>query len=382
MHNYVALLGNTPLLSLAELDSILSVEVTRLAKHAAFFSLEDDEAAIELQEKLGGVFKIFKMIQPLIEDEAQDQIAAYLSKLASHQSGKIEFALGFFEQESLEVDSRAIKKILAINGISSRYLESDTWGLSSAVLTHQRNVHDLMISKYQDQYWLLETVAVQDADQWSLRDRNKPYVSGKKGMLPPKVARIMVNLAIGHFQKHDSSDLSPLLYDPFCGTGTVLIEAVTRNCRIIGSDIDQNSIDGTANNLVWFEKKLNQAIDFNLFQSDVTHAKEYLKSKKIDLIVTEPFLGKPNPKLNELENIFDGLTSLYLGAFKAWIQILKKGSIVVIVFPYVETPNKRFDLSELIDKLERFGYTLQVKPIDYHRENAEVKRQILIFRYQ
>lgn len=382
MHNYVALLGNTPLLSLAELDSVLSVDITRVAKHAALFSLEDDETAVELQEKLGGVFKIFKMIQPLIKEDAQEQIATYLLQLASHQSGKIEFALGFFEQESLEIDSRAIKKILSDNDCSSRYLESDTWGLSSAVLKHQRDIHDLMISKYQDQHWLLETVAVQDADEWSLRDRRKPYVSGKKGMLPPKVARIMVNLAIGHFQKHNLSDASPLLYDPFCGTGTVLIEAVTRNCRIIGSDIDADAIDGTNDNLIWFEKQLNQAIDFNLFQSDVTHAKDHLKSEKIDLIVTEPFLGKPNPKLTELENIFDGLGSLYLGAFKAWIQILKKGSMVVIVFPYVETPNKRFDLSGLIDKLERFGYTLQVKPIDYHRENAEVKRQILIFRYQ
>lgn len=382
MQNYVALLGNTPLLSLAELDSVLSVEVTRIADHAALFPLENDEIALELQNKLGGIFKIFRMVQPLAEGEAQNQIASYLSELASHQSGKIEFALGFFEQESLEIESKEIKKILSEMGYASRYLESDVWGLSSAILKHQKNVHDLMINKYQDQHWLLETVAIQDADEWSLRDRKKPYASGKKGMLPPKVARIMVNLAVGYFDKRSTSDVSPLLYDPFCGTGTILIEAVTRNCRIVGSDIDGKSIDGTADNLLWFEKQINQAIDFQLFQSDVTHAKDHLKSEKVDLIVTEPFLGKPNPQLSELENIFDGLQALYLGAFKAWIQILKKGSMIVIVFPYVETANKRFDLSGLIDKLERFGYTLQVKPIDYHREKAEVKRQILVFKYQ
>ncbi|KUK83113.1 MAG: Uncharacterized protein XD98_0426 [Microgenomates bacterium 39_6] len=381
MSKYVALLGNTPSLSFAELEAMMSDStVERSSNHSAVLDLDSDRQASQLQEIVGGTFKILKILFQLDQRAhiASNQIAEYLQT----KEGKIIFGLGNLDQNNLTVSPQSIKSKLSENNVRCRYLEGEPWGLSASILTHKSNVIDLLIFYYQQQLYLLETVAVQDVDEWTKRDRHKPYVDAKKGMLPPKIARIMTNMALGS-SIEIKTDV-PILYDPFCGTGTVLMEAALRGCRVFGSDLDSSSVLGTQQNLDWLAKNLEMKIDYQLFESDSSHAHEYDWSEKVDVVVTEPFLGKPNPKPAELPNIFEGLESLYLGAFKSWLRILHKGSVICIVFPQVVVSEKskkvEYNLLDLIDKLERFGYTLLVKPIAYSHENAMVKRQILVFR--
>ena len=104
-----------------------------------------------------------------------------------------------------------------------------------------------------------------------------------------------------------------------------------------------------------------------------------LRNKPVDAIVTEPFLGKPKPELKQLENIYKGLEKMYLGAFKAFKEVLKNQGRIVIVFPMVEAPRKTYDLSKLIDKLSALGYTTTSEPIVYARKGAVVQRQIFVF---
>jgi len=386
MSKYVALLGNTPQLSLAELQALVFSDVNLVGNHLAIFSLDNEQEVGKLQAKLGGVFKIMRMVKPLTPDsfELQKEIADYLLESLNNDnksSSKIKFSLTFFGEIQIEIKPQIVKKMIVDEGFSSRYIETEQWGLSSIVINKQNNLFDLFIAMIDDELWLLETIAVSDAVEWIQRDRDKPYISGKKGMLPPKLARIMVNLGLGQL-KQKSKEESLLLYDPFCGTGTVLLEALLRGCQVVGSDIDAEAVDGTRLNLQWLNNQQHHSFKYQLFEADVVSGPNHLQDQKVDLIVTEPFLGKPNPQDSELKNIYIGLEGLYLGAFKAWIKLLHKGSTVVIVFPYVESSFGRFDLQSLIDKLSRFGYTLVVNPIDYHREKAEVKRQILVFRYQ
>ena len=233
--------------------------------------------------------------------------------------------------------------------------------------------------------------------EWLARDRNKPYSDHKKGMLTPKVARIMVNLALRgvnpksqipnskqnsnfKFQKSNLSDL--VLYDPFCGSGTILMEAALLGLPVIGSDLDQAAVIGTKRNLRWLEaaKKLN--FQLQVFKQDAAHVSNTEIGQKVDLIVTEPFLGKPRPELTELKNIFKGLEKLYLGVFKNWTKILSDRAIICIIFPKVETSRHTHDLSRLIDRLEGLGYHTLSEPIAYSRPDAIVRREIYIFRYQ
>ena len=383
MMNYVVLLGNTPPLSYAELEALVSAKAQLINSHLALITLDNDEQVYDLQEKLGGVFKILQIVKQLsaVLTEAHQEIANYLSEETKEKSSRVSFSINSVGKLPYQIDARQIKPLLIDEGLSARYVESSEWGLNSIELKKRARLCDLFVVQIEGEVYLLKTVTVSDANQWIKRDRDKPYFSGKKGMLPPKLARIMVNLGLGQLIARDASS-NPVLYDPFCGSGTILLEAVLRGCQVIGSDIDTDAVADTQQNLKWLEAQSQQSYEYSVFQADVVTAASKIENQKIDLIVTEPFLGKPNPVESELDNIYIGLKGLYLGAFKAWIKILRKGSIVVIVFPYVQTSSGQHDLFGLIDKFKRFGYTLVINPLDYHREKAEVKRQILVFRYQ
>lgn len=379
MPEYIALLGNTPSLSFLELEKTLDSEAARLAPHLAAFSLDSDDEAVLLQENLGGVFKIARLIASLDLEDPEKQIATLLQDQVDNQD-KITFSVTSLPGASVSVKLSSIKKLLSAAGFSARYIEGEEWGLSAAVTAHKEKIYEYFSFQKNGQEFLAEVVAVQDLDEWVKRDRQKPYYSGRKGMLPPKLARIMVNLGLGFFESQ--TDQPPVLYDPFCGSGTILMEAVLRGCEIIGSDLDREAVTGTETNLDWLAQEYEQVFTTRIFQADVMHAPEFLGAQKIDLIVTEPFLGKPNPSKDELDNVFTGLEGLFLGAFKTWLKLLKKGSIIVIVFPFVELPEQKYDLSGIIDNLKGFGYTLLVEPLEYYRQRADVKRQIMIFRYQ
>lgn len=217
---------------------------------------------------------------------------------------------------------------------------------------------------------------------WLQRDRNKPYSDHKKGMLPPKVARMMVNIAAGQWQKlHGDRATQPTLYDPFCGSGTVLLEASLRGLPVIGSDIDAAAVAGSKKNLQWLQKKQQLTPKSQIFQADVSHVSGDEADFPVALLVTEPFLGKPRPQPEQVPNIFKGLGKLYLGAFKNWRQLLEDGAVVCCVFPRVTIAGKTHTLTSLIDKLEELGYSTLFGAMQYSRPEAIVKREIYLFKY-
>ncbi|MBT0158915.1 hypothetical protein G4O51_02905 [Candidatus Bathyarchaeota archaeon A05DMB-2] len=74
------------------------------------------------------------------------------------------------------------------------------------------------------------------------RPRKKPFFH--PSAMPSKLARCMVNLA--------RARTGELLLDPFCGTGSVMIEAAFIGCRVLGLDIQRHMIVGCRINLKHF----------------------------------------------------------------------------------------------------------------------------------
>jgi tRNA (guanine10-N2)-dimethyltransferase len=74
------------------------------------------------------------------------------------------------------------------------------------------------------------------------RPKKKPFFH--PSAMPPKLARCMVNLA-----KPKAGDL---ILDPFCGTGSILIEAALIGCRILGMDIQKRMARGSLKNFKHF----------------------------------------------------------------------------------------------------------------------------------
>jgi tRNA G10 N-methylase Trm11 len=372
---YYFLLGRTPELSLQELHALIGSDPQITFSGLAGFDLESEDAAINIFQKTGGCLKVLKD-EGQFESPSEEELVEYSAAFFA-QFDRPTFAIAELNRNNKpKIDLGKVKRLLKERNISSRFIESPREGLSAAVLLHQ-DVIELTIVQTEDKIVFARTLAVQDIDDWTLRDREKPYSDRKKGMLPPKLARIMVNLALDQ-QKLDKT---PLVYDPFCGTGTVLLEAMMSDCDVVGSDLDPDSVMGTQNNLVWFDKVYQKQLTHQVFVADAAKAELAQLPRKANFIVTEPFLGKQTPNPTQLPNIFKGLEKMYIGVFKQWTRLLEDRAKVVIVFPYVKAGKQQFSLENIIDKLKQLGYTASFSPIVYSRPDAVVQRQIWVFEY-
>jgi tRNA G10 N-methylase Trm11 len=243
-----------------------------------------------------------------------------------------------------------------------------------------------------------KTLAVQNYKSYSFRDYGRPKRNPKAGMVPPKIAKIMINLA--------RKDKQAVFLDPFCGCGTILQELILLGYKkIIGSDIDQTAIENTKINLEWlfknyyFLKKENYQI--KLIISDVLKISSSLPPKSIDTIVTEPFLGDPKLKFASESRIFKEVKELeifYSQVFKEFKKILKDDGVIVIIFPVFRFKNKFFHL-EILEEIKKMGFQsknflpegkidasglgLEITPrnsIIYYRPKQTVSREIFIFQ--
>lgn len=182
--------------------------------------------------------------------------------------------------------------------------------------------------------WLGKTVAVQDFEDWGRRDYGRPQIEAHLGMLPPKVARMMINISQGK-----------TILDPFCGVGTILMEGCELGLNMIGTDIDSRQVARTKENLKSFE-----------MQAKVYVADARKVTESVDAIVTETDLG---PRSD--------LETLYLECFQHWKKYTQK---VVIALPN----------AQIIDKVNNMGYILEAGPFIYARPQAKIKRHILVFK--
>lgn len=379
---YLFQLGSMHALCWSELLTFFP-EAKRLNQSVALVSTNFPLELKPLLATMGGVIKIAQVWQSLPQadnDQLQEVIIKYLQNLAGE---KIYFALGELGRDHLEpLDVIAIKKQLKATGKKVRFADAKRWGVSAAVLLNRAQLQEIIIAQGEKEIMLATTKAVQDIDEWTRRDRAKPYANHKKGMLPPKLARQMLNLAK---LPNDAS-----IYDPFCGTGTILLEALLDpHCaHIHGSDLDPRAVAGSQANVAWL-KDTSQLLlaraeaSVNIFASNATTtSKAQLQNQLLDAIISEPFLGKQTPSEKDLPNIFRGLEKLYYGCFKNWRSLLKANSSVVIVFPRAQSAHTTFSLDGLLDKLQAIGYTKRSENLEYARPGALIKREICVFDFK
>lgn len=126
------------------------------------------------------------------------------------------------------------------------------------------------------------------------RPRKKPFFH--PSAMPSKMARCMVNLAHG---KDES-----LVLDPFCGTGTSLIEATYIGCKVVGVDAQRRMVLGCRKNL----KHFNISAE-GLIWGDARQ----LPFFKADCIVTDPPYGRSSSTLKSTTKqlVQDVLASTY-----------------------------------------------------------------------
>jgi tRNA (guanine10-N2)-dimethyltransferase len=105
------------------------------------------------------------------------------------------------------------------------------------------------------------------------RPKKKPFFH--PSAMPAKLARCMVNLA--------KPKAEELLLDPFCGTGSMLIEAALIGCRVLGLDIQRRMAKGTLKNLAYFNIEPEGTVVADARNLPIT---------KVDCVVTDPPYGR------------------------------------------------------------------------------------------
>ncbi len=239
---------------------------------------------------------------------------------------------------------------------------------------------------------LSKTVAVQDIESYSERDYDRPKRNPKIGIIPPKLAQIMINLA--QIKKGE------VLLDPFCGIGTILQEALLNDYKVVGSDANGDQIANCKENLEWLSKKyILKYPDYKIFQSDMKNITRKIKPNSIDAIVTESTLGpiyKKVPNKAEIGHNYNRFIKMYTGFFQIAKLILRKNKRIIITIPAYKTKNGGYATAPFIDRLEKIGYSV-ISPLDrefiiedikttdrnsiiYDRPNQIVAREVLIFK--
>lgn len=390
MHIFAAL-GSNPELSLAEIAAVTRLKPSKHSKEIALF----DDAAFDLlqiQARLGGVSK-FGYIVGSLHRATKEEIADFLVSqlLLEPKAKKLAFGISIYEMEPTGRTSelRGMQKAIAMEmknrlrlaGHGSRYVTTRHETLSSADVTMNNLLEkgaEFVLLAFEKELLIGETATVQDFAAWSHRDYDRPARDARRGMLPPKLARMMINLSTIPAQ-------DAVLLDPFCGSGTVLMEAALLGCeKMIGSDIAPSAVEDTKTNLAWLHKEGFAFPDPELIVSTAANLHARVKPLTVDLIVTEPFLGNPrrgSENKKEIEAIVMELIGLYKDSFASLYKLLKPGGTIVVASPvhYLGREALPVPTRDILINLGLTELPLSDSSVIYRREGQFVGREILRF---
>lgn len=370
MKQYLFILGHQPHISIAEIKRVADgAELVEKSDTFAVFNI--DKFSPEDFAKLGGAIK-YAEVKRFDFNNLHDEVNQILGSL--NQSEKIHFGISGYEA-SFNADKLGmqIKGDLKRSGAKVRFVQSKDEQLSAVVVAKNKLLTDqgceIVIAANK---WIGKTLAVQDFESFAKRDYKRPAFDDVSGMLPPKLARIMVNLS------GKKLDKDTVLLDPFCGSGTVLLEAAMLGAgKVIGTDLSAKAVEDAQENIEWLVKENRLDINYSVEQVDATELEKRIAQGSIDLIVTEPFLGDPVKKaLKEIQakERLTQLQGLYRYAIMQMNHALKPDGRVVMVFPFID--GQRMNVKELIeDKFE-----IELGGLDYKRPKQYIGREIYVFK--
>lgn len=333
MTQYYFIFGNHPELAKAELKNKLSAMNTAyeiLGGKNNYLILQSNNLLPEkLLSQLGGTIKVGEVLKK----DSRINPNAILHYATSSQTEKLHFGISSYGfHPNLNKWGAEIKKELKQHQRRVRFVTSKQNPLSSVIVKKEilnKDGLEFCILKQGDDYWLGKTLAVQDFATYSVFDYSRPRRDELVGMLPPKLAQIMINL----------SEAKPehKILDPFCGMGTILQQASLMNFEdLFGTDKSQDSLDAAEENRQWLEEKLKRELDWHLQKTDARDLDKLFKSNEFDRIISEPYMGpalKQNTSVQEIQKNIQKLTGLYQESLNACAKILKPEGIMVFIIP-------------------------------------------------
>jgi tRNA G10 N-methylase Trm11 len=371
---YIVILGRQPELGFLELESLVGAE--HLSPFGAAALLDDDPGI----DRLGGAIKVGEVLWRGRAEPLEPGKLPIDTNILPMRDTKTPVALSVYGSRQSKQTIRAVafglKKIMRERGSVRLVVPAETMAVSAAELHHNQVLEhgfELLVVVSGADMIVAKTVGVQNIDWYSKRDYGRPVRSATVGMLPPKLAQVLVNSTSG----------SPVV-DPFVGTGVVLQEALLVGRSAAGFDTAPDMVSATQQNLDWLVDQTDRDMpEWSVAESD---ARDVVLPPDA-VIVSEGYLG-PNlsksPTAAALVNIKADLLRVYEKSLANWSKQLPSGAEVTICAPAWRSGSSWSYLG-LVDELPRLGYALKgfkyaPNPLLYARGDQTVGRQLLILR--
>ncbi len=398
----VCILGRQPELGLAELESLYGAEqVQALGGHA----LLDIPAEDINFKQLGGTVKVARLLAELPHTHWKDLASYLVDKIPEHlktmPEGKFTIGVSAYglkvPVKQIEATLLSMKKQVRQAGRPVRIVPNKSPALNSAQVLHNKLTHkgawELILIKDGSKTWLAQTLFVQDIDAYAARDQARPVRDARVGMLPPKLAQIIINLAAGQPQARlgknwDSGDGLGrfLVLDPFCGTGVILQEALLMGYSTYGTDIEPRMVEYTKRNLQWLVAR-NPSIEGKVI-AEPADATDY-QWLGFSCVASEVYLGRPLSKLPDeatLKQIVSDTNTVIKKFLQNLAPQLKPKQTLCLAVPAWRRPAGRAIRLPFIDHLTDMGYNysdlkhVRREDLVYFREDQVVARQLLRLR--
>ena len=390
---YVAIAGRQPLISLAEIQALYDKAARLVGKKLVFFEInEDGEENISPDvNRLGGSLKLGKFF-----DTDFSKLAKFLA--TAHPEGKITLGISDFSKQKksglAKQKSMELKRNLARMGRSARVITSNEPEISSATAHHNQlgeKAGCFEIFLIDREIYL--SLGTQNITAYTERDQARPARDAKVGMLPPKLAQILINLC-GKLPE------GARVLDPFCGTGVVLQEAAIMGYVPYGTDLNERMVEYSKKNLSWLFNERNrkrfkilpdliQKKDQILNAISVGDATSFTWEGEIDAVAFEGYLGAPmsKPPVDiKFKTEKAKCREIAIGFLKNITPQIKSGTPVVMALPAWLRENGKYAGLNILDEIQEMGYNfekfqdLSQSDLLYYREGQIVAREIIVIR--
>jgi len=318
-------------LSVLEACTVLGTQVTRAEAPCDRVSVfHVDQLSPNYIAELSGAHKCAPVTSVL--DSPEGDVSSLVNFMTSHLEDKANISLSGYEigEDDYEDLVRSILDGVRGAGLRKvRLLRPDgNELLSESVLT--REALDVIAFPYRDGIALGPTAWVPDAAAMRRRGTKKPAPHPDIA-LSPRLARTLVNLA----------GLRPgqTLLDPFCGSGTILVEAYAKSLRCLGIDSRASRVQEARENVRWSVGGLSDR-GYDIRKGDARELSRMLRGTKVDGIVTEPLLLPrldARPKTSTAQAMIGESAEVYNDALASMADSIHSEGRIVVVVPVIQT---------------------------------------------
>jgi tRNA G10 N-methylase Trm11 len=394
---YFAILGRQPKISYAELESLFGSE--NVSVFSADIAILETELNTEICQRLGSIIKICEVVSEQSYTnwpKLSQNIIHTFSKIGkTYPDGKITIGISLYglniKLKDLEKTGLSAKKVLKASGRPIRLVPNKQAFLSTPQVIHNKLLTtsgiELVAVASGTKLLLGKTIYEQDIEAYTARDQARPKRDAYIGMLPPKLAQTIINLAAGPINIVNETEVNTnsTLLDPFCGTGVVLQEALLMGYSVIGTDINPKMIDYSIENISWLKDKYPEATN-HYVRIELGDAQEHQWPKDVAIVAGETYLGQPIsmiPDPEKLTRLVNETNSLHKRSLANLAKQLAPGTRICLAVPTWRT-KKGFKHLPTLDQLGEIGYNriefkhTKLNDLIYIRENQFVGRELVV----